>query len=295
MCLLLGVTKQAYYKHGNRLLANLANESFAVQFIKEVRCKDPGIGGSKLWRMYNHLFRDNYSIGYNHFYDIIDRYNLKVRKRKSRVRTTDSKHGLPLYCNLIKNIIPDRPTQVWVSDITYIPIVSDPCKDDYEFCFLSIITDYYTKEIVGYSIGESLETRHTMYALEMALANYPPSAINGLIHHSDRGVQYASYIYTDKLKKYGIRISMTESGDPKDNAVAERVNNTIKNELFMNKTFFSIEDVRKSTRIAVNFYNNERPHMSLDGMTPKEAAQYQGHINKKWISYRENELKKIAV
>ena len=231
MCLLLGVTKQAYYKHGNRLLANLANESFAVQFIKEVRCKDPGIGGSKLWRMYNHLFGDNYSIGYNHFYDIIDRYNLKVRKRKSRVRTTDSKHGLPLYCNLIKNIIPDRPTQVWVSDITYIPIVSDPCKDDYEFCFLSIITDYYTKEIVGYSIGESLETRHTMYALEMALANYPPSAINGLIHHSDRGVQYASYIYTDKLKKYGIKISMTESGDPKDNAVAERVNNTIKNEL----------------------------------------------------------------
>ena len=87
-----------------------------------------------------------------------------------------------------------------------------------------------------------------MYALEMALANYPSSAINGLIHHSDRGVQYASYIYTDKLKKYGIKISMTESGDPKDNAVAERVNNTIKNELFMNKTFFSIEDLRKSTR-----------------------------------------------
>lgn len=125
----------------------------------------------------------------------------------------------------------------------------------------------------------------------MALKHYEGYDLSQLIHHSDRGVQYASFAYTDLLKKYGVKISMTESGNPKDNAVAERVNSTIKNELLKGMSFTCIVDVKKAVRLAINFYNEERPHMSLDGLTPREAAKKKGEINKKWISYREKAIK----
>ena len=129
----------------------------------------------------------------------------------------------------------------------------------------------------------------------MAIAHSKAYDLGKLIHHSDRGVQYASYTYTDILKSNGISISMTESGNPKDNAVAERVNNTIKNELLMGMQFTCIEEVRAAVDAAVVFYNNERPHLSLDGMTPREAALCEGEINKKWISYREKAIKSKMV
>ena len=291
MCRLLGVTKQAYYKHGNHLLKHLVRESFVVEFVKSVRRKDPGIGGNKLWLMYTQAFGEENRVGYNRFYDIIERYGLKVRKRRRRVSTTDSGHGLPLYPNLVKELIPERPCQVIVSDITYIPLWVNPVEGEYCFCYLSLVTDYYTKEIVGYSVGETLETCHTLEALEMALEHYGKSDLTGLIHHSDRGVQYASYAYTDRLKQAGVGISMTESGNPKDNAVAERVNNTIKNELLKGIRFHTAEEVRTALKAAVDFYNNERPHWSLDGMTPARAAKTQGTIKKRWNSFRETAIR----
>lgn len=287
MCRLLGVSKQAYYKHDDRLMQRLARESFVVEFVKDVRKKDPGIGGNKLWLMYTQCFGDENRVGYNRFYDIIEQYGLKVRKRKRRISTTDSRHDLPLYPNLVKDLIPTRPCQLMVSDITYIPLWTNPINGEYKFCYLSLVTDYYTKEIIGYSVGDSLETQYTLKALEMALEHYKGNDLSGLIHHSDRGVQYASYAYTEKLKQYGIGISMTESGNPKDNAVAERVNNTIKNELLKGMSFFTINEVKKALRTAVDFYNNERPHLSLDGMTPSQASRTRGDIQKKWISFRE--------
>lgn len=275
-------------------MEHLADEAFVVEFIKEIRRKDPGIGGGKLWAMYHKRFCPAHSVGYNRFYDIIEKYDLKVRKRKRRAKTTDSTHGLPLYPNIAKDIIPLRPSHVWVSDITYIPIWIRGKDEEYVFCYLSLLTDYYTKQILGWSVGETLETKYPMEALRMALESLGGNIPDGLIHHSDRGVQYASYEYTGLLKSLNIGISMTESGDPKDNAVAERVNNTIKNELLMGMEFHSIEDVRKAVKAAVEFYNHERPHMSLDGMTPDEAAQCEGEIKKKWCSYREKALKKLV-
>ncbi len=292
MCRLLGVSKQAYYKHEDRLLQRLARESFVVEFVKDVRKKDPGIGGNKLWLMYTRCFGDENRVGYNRFYDIIEQYGLKVRKRKRRVCTTDSRHDLPLYPNLVKDLIPTHPCQLIVSDITYIPLWINPISGEYKFCYLSLVTDYYTKEIIGYSIGDTLETKYTLEALEMAIEHYKGNDLSGLIHHSDRGVQYASYAYTERLKRHGIAISMTESGNPKDNAVAERVNNTIKNELLKGMSFFTIKEVKKALRTAVDFYNNERPHLSLDGMTPYQASRTKGEIQKKWISYREIAIKK---
>ena len=269
------------------MIRRLALEAFVVEFVKEIRTKDPGIGGNKLWRMYRQRFGAKNRVGYNRFYDIIEQHGLKVRKRKRRVSTTDSRHDLPLYPNLVKDLIPIRPMQLVVSDITYIDLWINPINGESEFCYLSLVTDYYTKEIVGYSVGETLETRYTLEALEMAVRHYGKENLSGLIHHSDRGVQYASYAYTQRLKQLGISISMTESGNPKDNAVAERVNNTIKNELLKGKQFCCIEELKAALKVAVDFYNNERPHLSLDGMTPKQASGQKGDIRKRWRSYRE--------
>ena len=292
MCRLLGVSKQAYYKHDDRLMKRLAREAFVVEFVRDVRRKDPGIGGNKLWLMYTRCFGEENRVGYNRFYDIIEQYGLKVRKRKRRVSTTDSRHDLPLYPNLVKSLIPTRPCQLIVSDITYVPLWTDPIDGEYKFCYLSLVTDYYTKEIIGYSVGDTLETKHTLKALEMALGHYEGNDLSGLIHHSDRGVQYASYAYTERLRGHGIGISMTENGNPKDNAVAERVNNTIKNELLKGMSFFTVDEVKAALRTAVDFYNNERPHLSLDGMTPCQASRTTGEIQKNWISFREIAIKK---
>ena len=288
------MSTQAYYKHGNTDLRKLAEESFCVEFIKRVRQKDHGIGGGKLWKMYKREFGEEHSVGYNRFYDIIEKYNLKVRKKKRRVKTTDSGHGLPTYPNLVKELIPLRPNQLWVSDITYMVIYLNAQTGEYDFCYLSLVTDYYTKEIIGWCVGETLETKFAIEALNMALSRLNGNPAEDLIHHSDRGVQYASYDYTKLLKKHNIKISMTECGDPKDNAVAERVNGIIKNELLMGTSFFSIEEVRKALKVAIDFYNNERPHMSLDWKTPAEAALCTGELKKKWKSYREFAIKSLV-
>ena len=275
-------------------MRKLAEEAFCVEFIKGVRQKNRGIGGGKLWQMYKREFGDEHSVGYNRFYDIIEKYGLKVRKKKRRAKTTDSDHDLPLYPNLVKELIPLRPNQLWVSDITYMVVYLNAETGEYDFCYLSLVTDYYTKEIIGWCVGDTLEAKFAIEALNMALSRLNGNPAEGLIHHSDRGVQYASFAYTDILKKNNIKISMTECGDPKDNAVAERVNGIIKNELLMGMTFFSIEEVRKALKVVIDFYNNERPHMSLDWKTPAEAALCTGELQKKWKSYREEAIKENA-
>lgn len=288
------MSPQAYYKHGDSSLRKLAEEAFCVEYIKRIRLKDRGIGGGKLWAMYRKEFGSEHSVGYNRFYDIIEKYKLKVRRRKRRVRTTDSGHGLPLYPNLVKELIPMRPNQLWVSDITYMVIRQKARPEECGFCYLSLVTDYYTKEIIGWCVGETLEAKFAVKALRMALGRLGGGPAPDLIHHSDRGVQYASFAYTDVLKASNIRISMTECGDPRENAVAERVNGIIKNELLMGMSFFSIGEIRKALKTAIDFYNNERPHMSLDWKTPAEAALCSGALKKKWTSYRENAIKELA-
>lgn len=293
LCELFGVSKQAYYQYDeNAALAKIAREDFALQFIKEIRREDPGIGGPKLWLMYQQQFGCDYPIGRDRFCDILDRNNLKVRLKIRKPRTTDSTHGLPVYANLVKDFIPIKPNQLWVSDITYIVILDG--ETSYHFCYLSMILDAYTKEIIGWSVGASLETTYPMKALKMALQHIGNTEITDLIHHSDRGCQYASYEYTNLLREHGIRISMTESGDPKDNAQAERINNTMKNELLLGRRFFSIEQVIDAVSKAIDFYNNKRPHMSIDMMTPAQAAICEGEIDKWWHSYREDAIKAKA-
>lgn len=289
LCRLFGVSKQAYYQYDEDVaLAKAAREEFALQYIRDIRKVDPGIGGVKLWYMYKSEFGCDYPIGRDRFCRILDENGLKLRLRIKKPRTTDSSHGLPTYPNLIKEYIPTAANQLWVSDMTYIVIMDDDFH--YHFCYLSLILDAYSEEIIGWSVGPTLETTYPIEALRMALQRIRGKDVH-LIHHSDRGCQYASREYVNILKENGILISMTESGDPKDNAQAERINNTMKNELLTGKVFRSINEVVAAVAVAVDFYNNRRPHMSIGMMTPSEAAESTGDRDMRWVSFRHLAIK----
>ena len=289
LCRLFGVSKQAYYQYDEDVaLAKAAREEFALQYIREIRKLDPGIGGVKIWYMYKSEFGCDYPIGRDRFCRILDENGLKLRLRIKRPRTTDSTHGLPTYPNFIKEYIPTAANQLWVSDMTYIVIMDDDFH--YHFCYLSLILDAYSEEIIGWSVGPTLETTYPIEALRMALQRIRGNDVH-LIHHSDRGCQYASREYVNILKANGIQISMTESGDPKDNAQAERINNTMKNELLKGRIFRSINEVIAAVAVAVDFYNNRRPHMSIGMMTPARAAESTGDRDMKWKSWRFETIK----
>ena len=269
-------------------LAKAAREEFALQYAKDIRGEDPGIGGVKIWLMYRDKFGCDYPVGRDRFCRILSENGLKIRMRIRTPRTTDSTHGLPTYPNIVKDFAPNAANQLWVSDITYIVIMDDVYH--YHFCYLSLILDAYSEEIVGWSVGPTLDTTYPIEALRMALKRIEGKAIN-LIHHSDRGCQYASREYVNTLKEHGIRISMTESGDPKDNAQAERINNTMKNELLKGVVFKSLQEVIGAVALAVDFYNNRRPHMSLGMRTPAEMAESTGDRDMKWKSWRLEAIK----
>lgn len=266
-----------------------------VKFVNEIRDdQDPGIGGLKLWYKFQEGAGKSAPIGRDRFLSILSKYGLTLRAPHKHPQTTDSNHNLPKYPNLIKDLLPERPNQLWVSDITYLKIWHDKAKEDYSFCFLSLLADAYTKEIIGHRVGESLLAIYAVNALEMGLERLKHLDYVDLIHHSDRGVQYACFDYTERLRKAGVKISMTESGNPKDNAIAERINGTIKNELLKGKSFYSIEEVSIAVARAIEFYNNERPHLSLNMMTPAQTAMKSGVMKKRWRSYREKYLQTVS-
>ena len=297
LCSLFGVTKQAYYQYdGHYLQTLLLREQVATDYVERIRAIDPCIGCKKLHIMYAKEFRTEHPLGRDHFLRLMEQRGLKLRRRHSQVpRTTDSRHTMPTYPNRIWNVIPLRPNRIWVSDITYIKVRDNMEQGQYHFCYLSLVSDAYSKMVVGYAAGDSLDTVHPLSALQMAFSTLPPDFdYSGLTHHSDRGVQYASHQYVQALSAKGITISMTESGNPKDNAVAERINNTIKNEFFARLQFTSLDQIQQEVAKAVSFYNMCRPHWSLNGMTPSEAASQEGEIPKSWHSYREKAIKESA-
>lgn len=290
LCGLFGKSKQAYYKHDSDSdLRRKALEEFAVQFIREVKAKDPGIGGMKVWAMYCRTFGERDRIGRDRFCDIFDRYGFKIRRRR-RVRTTNSRHNNPTYPNIVKEVIPTRFGEIIVGDITYIPLESNDGQR--RFCYVSLLMDSYSKMILGSSVGMTLETRYPMESLSAAIDLLGAHGVDlsRTIHHSDRGVQYTCADYIMELHKHKILISMTESGNPKDNAEAERINNTLKNELFKDMFFTDIDQVSEALQRAVMFYNYERPHLSLEMRTPVEAAGETGRFKRQWISYRERAI-----
>jgi len=291
LCGLLGVTKQAYYKHDPYVeLRRMAKEEFALQYIRAMKAKDPGIGGMKLWLMYGREFGEMNRIGRDRFCDIIDRHGYKVRRRCRRPRTTDSRHNNPLYPNLVKSLIPTRVGEQIVGDITYIPLDSSGQK----FCYVSLIMDSYSKFVLGASVGMTLEAKYPLEALSQAIETLEGYGVDlsQTIHHTDRGVQYTCAEYIRALNSKSISISMTEGGNPKDNSEAERLNNTLKHELFHGLRFSSITQVREALDKAIKFYNYERPHLSLNRLTPAQACRMTGRFKRDWVSYRERAIDK---
>lgn len=208
-------------------------------------------------------------------FNLLRERGLLVRKRKTRMQTTFSKHWLKKHPNLIKDMLVKRPDELWVSDITYIQL-------DTGYCYLSLITDAYSRRIMGFFLSETLEATGCLKALQMALNTC--SDTTSLTHHSDRGVQYCSNEYVRILLDNNIRISMTENGDPLENAIAERVNGILKDELL--KTNYSCYDeAQKDVATAINTYNSLRPHSSCDMLTPDIAHSQQGYLKRHWKNY----------
>ena len=277
MCGLFGKTRQAYYRHLNYKYVEMATEEIVLSLVYEYRSEMGRIGCRKLQHLINSRLPEDMKVGRDALYSLLERNSLLHKRRRKSVRTTWSNHWMHKYPNLITGVIPTASNQIWVSDITYIETVNDG------FMYLHLVTDLYSRKIMGWCLSPTLHAEYTLKALEMAIRN-AGCCLTGLIHHSDRGCQYCCERYVSLLKSSGILISMTQSGDPLENAVAERVNGIIKNEWLMHENIIDGNIALKRISEIVNIYNNIRPHASLNYLTPESAYTENGILERKWKS-----------
>ena len=279
LCSLLGYSRQAYYQNNVAVIASLIEEDIIIQEVLKHRKLLPKVGTVKLLvLLIVFLETKGIKIGRDSMFELLRRNNLLIKQSKrSGAKTTDSNHRYKKYPNLILDFTPTAANQLWVSDITYIHLEKG-------HCYLSLITDAYSRKIIGYCLHDSLSTDGCLIALEMALKQRKCKTI--LIHHSDRGVQYCSDKYVALLSHENnqIQISMTQTGDPRDNAIAERVNGVLKME-FLKEVYQEIGSTKQDVTRAINIYNNIRPHSSVDMLTPAMAHEKEGALKKRWKNY----------
>jgi putative transposase len=283
LCSLFGKTRQAYYKKDKNTFNHQVANDLIITLVKEVRERQKRLGGKRLLSIVSKKLPQELQIGRDAFFDLLRQNGLLVKKRKTRVITTNSFHWLHKYPNLIKGLVPLRPNHLWVSDITYI-------RTEAGFLYLFLITDAYSRKIVGCKLAETMEAKHAVQALFMALSHFPANNVE-LIHHSDRGIQYCSYKYVHCLQKHGIKISMTENGNPYENAIAERVNGILKTEWLYDIPLKDYSQAKKIIKDIINTYNSERPHSSIEWLTPNEAHCTTGELKRLWKSYKRNKTK----
>lgn len=251
---MLEISRQAVHQHHKRNSKHQAQVLELLPQIRAVRTLQPRVGGRKLLKHLSHL-----GIGRDKLFDILRQHGLLVKRRQTYTITTNSRHSLPVYPNLLPEATVDAPNQVWVADQTYIRLPE-------RFCYLSLLTDLFSRKIVGFDLSSTLEASGPLKALRMALANV--SDPQGLIHHSDRGKQYCSLEYTQVLKEHSCLISMTAPRRPDQNAIAERLNGILKTEFYLDATFRSIEEARRVIMQSIYIYNNIRLHTTLGLVTP---------------------------
>jgi putative transposase len=281
LCGWFGITRQAYYQNNWEGTSTLLEEELLLQQIKSIRHNHRRMGTRKLYEMLQPFLLDHcIKIGRDALFDLLSENHLLIRKRKRRIRTTNSYHWFRRYPNLIRGFIPTHINQLWVSDITY-------WKLNESHVYISFITDAYSHKIIGYHLAETLETVESIQALKMALSGLGPESHFLPIHHSDRGIQYCSHAYVTLLKKENIQISMTENGDPLENAIAERINGIIKEEYLDNYDILNVNEAKELLKRVVELYNNERPHMSIGNFTPNHLHQATKPIKteKLWKNY----------
>jgi putative transposase len=276
-CRLLGHSPQAYYQHQKISGKKSLEEDLLIQQVLYHRTFQPRVGCRKLHEMMEPFMEDHdMYICRDLLFDLLRENDLLIVKRKrSQPQTTDSNHWMKKYPDLIKDIVLGRADELWVSDITYIRLRKK------KFAYLSLITDAYSRKIVGFCMNSDLSAAGPLAALEMALKGR--SGDKPLIHHSDRGSQYCGDSYVTLLKANGIHISMTQSGNPKDNAIAERANGIVKQEL-LEDAYWDIKQAQCSAEIAIDIYNRLRLHSSVDMMTPEKAHTQTGPIKRRWRS-----------
>ena len=226
----------------------------------QVRSTMPRLGTRKLYHLLKPgLDRKNIKMGRDVFFSFLRAERLLIRPRKRYVRTTDSSHWMRKYPNLTQDLTITQPERLWVTDITYIKTTEGPL-------YLNMITDAYSRKIMGYSISTSMETAQIVKALKMAVGQRQYK--HSLVHHSDRGLQYCSYEYIKVAREHKLCISMTEHGDPYENALAERMNRTIKEEFLLDDLQAGREDTIRIVNQAIKTYNTKRPHLALNYQTP---------------------------
>lgn len=282
-CKILGYSKQAYYKQLHYQEQALFEEYLIVGLINQKRKIWKRGSGRNLWKALASDFAEHkITIGRDKFFDLLRRNGLLIHCKKRRVKTTDSYHRYHKYPNLIRGLKPIKANEIWVVDITYVWLSQSDC-----FCYLFLITDMYSRKIIGYWVDASLHAQGAINGLKMALHNTSPKQVQGCIHHSDRGIQYCCDAYIALLKKNGFTISMTEKSDPLENAIAERVNKTIKEEFTNQKeiSFTTLAAAKKSIKQFIDFYNNQRPHRSINWLTPYAAHQQEGALKRHWKMY----------
>ena len=274
-CKLFGISRQGYYQRVKRHKKSHETHKQIVELVKKKRKRHKRKGGKKVHgELKADFLAASIKCGRDKFFDILRENNMLVKYRKRFVKTTQSKHMFFRYPNLIKDLDINRAEQVFVSDITYI-------RTKQGFMYLFLITDAYSKQIMGWELSDNLKTINAIKALKMAIKNrlYPDRS---LIHHSDRGLQYCNPAYTQILKDNGIAISMTTKYDPYENAVAERVNGILKTEYEIGDGFVGPKDAKREIKYAIRLYNTDRPHMSCNGLVPVEAHKRENYKLKKW-------------
>ena len=281
ICSEFSVSRQYYYKTIKAREREEVDHQWIIQKVLEIRSQMPMLGTRKLYYLLgSEIKKLSKPIGRDKFFDLLAENGLLIRRKRYRPMTTESRHRFRKYDNLIKQIEIKRINQVHVSDITYI-------RTKERFCYLFLVSDLYSRRILGSELSESLGIEGSIKALEMAVSK--AKNLEGSIHHSDRGIQYCSNIYTERLKNLGMKISMSEQANPYENAVAERINGILKEEFMLDRTFPDIKTAREAVNEAVRIYNQHRPHMSLGYRTPEEVYNTKRsypHINK--------ERKKVA-
>jgi transposase InsO family protein len=281
LCGWFGITRQAYYQNNWEGISTTLEEDFIIQQVKSIRKSHRRIGTRKLYEMLQpFMLEHQIKIGRDALFSLLSSNQLLVRKRKRKIQTTNSFHWLRKYPNLIRGFVPTGINQLWVSDITYWKL-----KEDH--VYISFITDAYSHKIVGYQVAETMEAIESIKALQMALSTLGVETHLNLTHHSDRGMQYCSHAYVKLLQDYNIKISMTENGDPLENAIAERINGIIKDEYLETYDIDNTKDAKKLLKAVVELYNSERPHMSIGNFTPNTIHQSNNNIKPErlWKNY----------
>ena len=275
LCGLFGYSRQSYRKGQIRAEKQAFESALVVDLVREVRKKIARIGGKKLYFILKaRLFEHRIKMGRDVFFEVLRENGLLIKRRKKRPWTTWSKHKLRTYPNLIRGLIPQRPNELWVSDITYIRVGD-------KWHYVIFITDAYSRMVVGFNVSDHMDAEFCKQALDQALEQWKDRT-KALIHHSDRGLQYCSTLYTDKLLENHIQISMTEHGDPLENAIAERVNGIFKEDFGMDKNFENLAEAKPQISQMVYHYNHTRPHASCDYLTPVQAHAQNGLLPKRW-------------